>query len=119
MSLSRYARPAFGFLPPSLFAAYGASRFHFAEPELNGFGVTTSTPGLRRSSHVVMCLGLPLRTTKVTTDEATMPLFWSSFQLESTRPASTRRVTSGSSENSTRSVLRPLSTLRDWSPEAP
>ena len=30
--------------------AYGASRFHFAEPELNGFGVTTSMPGWRRSS---------------------------------------------------------------------
>ena len=68
MSLSRYARPAFGSLPPSLFSAYGASRFHFAEPELNGLGVTTSRPGWSRSSQVLMFFGLPLRVTIVTTE---------------------------------------------------
>ena len=63
-----------------LLAAYGASRFHFAEPELNGLGVTTSTPGLSRSSQSLMPLGLPLRTTMVTTEPNGMPLVASAFQ---------------------------------------
>ena len=61
-------------MPPLLLAAYGASRFHFAEPELNGLGVTTSTPGLSRSSQSLMPLGLPLRTTMVTTEPNGIPL---------------------------------------------
>ena len=48
--------------------------FHFAEPELNGFGVTTWTPGLIRSAQPLMCFGLPLRTAKTTTVSAAMPL---------------------------------------------
>jgi len=48
-------------------------RFQRALPELNGFGVTTLTPGLVRSAQVVMCFGLPLRTTKTTTEFVTMP----------------------------------------------
>ena len=35
--------------------------FHFAPPEVNGFGVITSTPSLVRSSQVLMFFGLPLR----------------------------------------------------------
>ena len=48
--------------------------FHFAEPELNGFGVTTWTPGLIRSSQPLMCFGLPSRTAKTTTVSAAIPL---------------------------------------------
>ena len=48
--------------------------FHFAEPELNGFGVITCTPGLTRSAQLLMCLGLPLRTAKTTTVSASIPL---------------------------------------------
>ena len=44
--------------------------FHFAEPELNGFGVTTWTPGLTRSAQPLMCFGLPFRTAKTTTVSA-------------------------------------------------
>ena len=34
--------PAWALRPPSLLTAYGASKFHFAEPELSGLGVMTS-----------------------------------------------------------------------------
>ena len=72
--------------------------FHWAPPEVNGFGVITSTPSLRRSSQVWMFSGLPGRTAKTTTESVTMPLYSFWFQSASTSPASTRRVTSGSSE---------------------
>ena len=42
--------------------------FDFAEPELNGFGVTIWTPDLTRSSQVRMCFGLPPRKAKATTE---------------------------------------------------
>ena len=90
-----------------------------AEPELNGFGVTISMPGFRRSSQVLMFSGFPLRVTMVTTEPKGNPLCSFAFQSSSTRPASTRRVTSGSTEKLTTSVGKPASTLRDWSPEAP
>ncbi len=64
-----------------------------------------------------MFFGLPLRTMKTTTESVTMPLYSFWFQLLSTRPASTRRVMSGSSENSTTSAGRPPSTARDCSPD--
>ena len=47
--------------------------FHLAPPEVNGLGVMTSTPGLSRSSQVLMPLGLPLRTAKTTTELVTKP----------------------------------------------
>ena len=72
--------------------------FHCAPPEVNGFGVITSTPSLRRSSQVWMPFGLPGRTAKTTTELVTMPSYSFWFQSASTRPASTRAVTSGSSE---------------------
>ena len=93
--------------------------FHLAAPEVKGLGVTTLTPGLSRSSQSLMPLGLPLRTTMVTTDPNGIPLCSPAFQLLSTNPASTRRVTSGSTEKLTMSAAAPASTLRDWSPEAP
>ena len=66
-----------------------------------------------------MSFGLPLRVTIVTTEPNGMPLCSPAFQSSATRPASTSRVTSGSTEKFTTSVARPPSTLRDWSPEAP
>ena len=48
--------------------------FHFAEPELNGSGVITWTPGLIRSFQPLMFFGLPSRSAKTTTVFATMPL---------------------------------------------
>ena len=48
-----------------------------------------------------------------------MPLVSLSFQSSATRPSSTRRVTSGSSEKCTTSASAPATTARLWSPEAP
>ena len=42
--------------------------FQRAEPDVAGFGVITSTPGLMRSSQPVMCFGLPACTTIATTE---------------------------------------------------
>ena len=91
--------------------------FHLAPPEVNGFGSITSTSSLIRSSQVWMFLGLPLRTMKTTTESVTKPSYSFLFQSSSTRPASTSRVMSGSSENSTTSAGRPPSTARDCSPD--
>src|SRR5204862_4762957 len=93
--------------------------FQRAPPEVNGLGVSTWTPGLSRSSQVLMCFGLPLRTTNVVTESVTMPLCGSLVQSDETRFAFTRRVMSGASENATTSAGRPDSTARLWSPEAP
>ena len=92
--------------------------FHFAPPEVNGLGSSTSTSPVTRSSQFLMFSGLPLRTMKTTTESVTMPLYSFWFQSLSTRPASTSRVMSGSSENSTTSAGRPPSTARDCSPDA-
>ena len=54
--------------------------FHLAPPEVNGLGSMTSTPGLTRSSQVLMFLGLPLRTMNTTTESVTMPLYSFLFQ---------------------------------------
>src|SRR3954470_12371547 len=62
MSSRRYARPFCGSSPPPLFAPYAARMFHFAAPDVNGFGVRTLTPGLSRSCHVWMLFGAALRT---------------------------------------------------------
>src|SRR5437660_12260578 len=83
---------------------------HLAPPELNGFGKTTSTPGFTRSSQVRMCFGLPLRSTKTTTDFETMPWYAFSSQLLSTSPADTRRSTSVEIEKLTTSAGRPAVT---------
>src|ERR1700741_4669988 len=62
-------------IPDLRAAPYAASTFHFAEPELNGFGVTTWTPGLVRSAQVWMCFGFPSRTTNATTESAAIELY--------------------------------------------
>ena len=66
-----------------------------------------------------MPFGLPLRTAKTTTESVRIPLCSSAFQSGATMPAFTRRVMSGSSENSTTSAGWPASTARLWSPDAP
>ena len=81
-----------------------------APPELNGFGKTTSTPGFTRSSHVLMCFGLPLRSTKTTTDFETMPWYLLLSQFLSTSPDETSRSTSVEMEKLTTSVGRPAAT---------
>src|SRR3954466_15821910 len=93
--------------------------FHFAAPLVNGFGVSTLTPGLSRSSHVRMFFGLPLRTMRLTTDRETRPFVGVLAQSSATRPALTRRSMSGASENATTSAGSPDSTARLWAPEAP
>src|SRR5439155_20453087 len=98
-SASRYARPAALSAPLFDFAPYPASRFHRAPPDANGFGVITCTPGLTRSSQVLMPFGLPLRVAMTTTEPVTMPLVASAFQSGATSLAVTRRVMSCSREN--------------------
>src|ERR1700761_60720 len=93
--------------------------FQRALPEVDGFGVITSTPGLIRSSQPVMCLGLPLRTTKTTTESLEKPCSGFAFQLLETIPSLTRRVMSGVVENATTSAGWPVSTARLCEPEAP
>src|SRR5437660_10395916 len=83
---------------------------HRAPPELNGFGKTTSTPGFTRSSQVLMCFGLPLRSTKTTTDFETMPLYLLLDQFLSTSFASTSLSTSVEMEKLTTSAGRPAAT---------
>ena len=72
-SCVRYACACFGVLCSRNMAPYAAITSQRAPPELNGFGKTTWTPGLTRSSHVRMCFGLPLRRTKTTTEFETIP----------------------------------------------
>ena len=52
-------RPA-EFLPPSLLAAYGASRFHLADPELSGLGVIDLEPRLQQVVPVLDVLRVAL-----------------------------------------------------------
>src|SRR3954468_23801739 len=106
-------------LPSLRWAPYAAITFQRAPPEVNGLGVITETPGLTRSAHVLMCLGLPLRTTKTTTESVTMPRYAFLFQLGATRPALTRESTSGASERLTTSAGRPAATARACEPDAP
>src|SRR5262249_33752358 len=83
---------------------------HFAPPELNGFGKTTCTPGLIRSSQLRMCFGLPLRRTKTTTERDTMPPYLLPAHDLSTCFDTTRRVMSPSTEKLTTSAGRPAAT---------
>ena len=54
--------------------------FQRAPPEVNGFGVSTSTPGLTRSSQPLMFFGLPGRTASATTERVTIPFVGVAFQ---------------------------------------
>ena len=78
--------------------------FQRALPDVDGLGVTTSTPGLIRSSQPVMCLGLPLRTTITTTELTAIPFWDWRPNCWTTRSSLTRRVMSGVVENATTSA---------------
>src|SRR6516164_8894557 len=93
--------------------------FQRALPDVDGFGVITSTPGLIRSSQPAMRLGLPLRTTSTTTESLENPLYGLASQLFATTPSLTSRVMSGVVENATTSAGWPESTARLCDPEAP
>ena len=93
--------------------------FHFAPPEVCTFGVTICTPGFTRSSQSRIFFGFPFRTAKTTTERVTMPPHLSFFQFRGTMPLFTSVVTSGSSESATTSALRPETTARACSPDAP
>src|SRR5215217_3750512 len=118
-SRSRYAVASPSDLPCWSCEPYAAITFHFAPPEVNGLGVTTSTPCLVRSSQVLMFLGLPLRTAKTTTEVETKPSYFDLFQFSSTRPLSTSFLTSGASEKATTSAGNPPCTARLCSPDPP
>src|SRR5437763_1828903 len=81
-------------------------------PEVDGFGLTTS-------SHPLMCFGLPLRTTNTTTESLDIPFCGLASQLFDTRPSLTSRTTSGVVENATTSAGWPESTARLCEPDAP
>src|SRR5271165_347602 len=93
--------------------------FHLALPELNTFGVITPTPGFTRSAQVVMCLGFPGRTTKLTMESVTIPLVGPLSHDFDTRPALTTLVMSGLSEKLTTSAGSPLTTDVAWVPDGP
>src|SRR4051794_9081863 len=93
--------------------------FQRAEPEENGFGVTTLTSFLTRSSNVLIPFGLPLRVTITTTESWAIPLYFCLSQSEETSPASTSRLMSPAWEKWTIEAGWPDSTARLWSPEAP
>src|SRR5437588_8918061 len=93
--------------------------FQRALPEVDGFGVITSTPDLIKSPHPAMCLGLPFRTTITTTESLEMPFSRLASQFLATIPSLTSRVMSGSVENATTSAGWPESTARLCEPEAP
>src|SRR5208283_4734845 len=93
--------------------------FHFALPELNTLGVMTCTPDFTRSAQVVMCLGLPGRTTKETMESVTMPLVLPLSHELDTRPALTSLTMSGLREKLTRSAGSPLTTEVAWVPDGP
>src|SRR5579862_1424695 len=94
--------------------------FHFAPPELNGSGDTTWTPGLTRSLQFAMCFGFPGRTTKATTESATIPPCGSFFvQLLSTRPACVSVSTSSAFERKAMSAGCPATIARACEPDGP
>src|SRR5436305_861852 len=73
-------------LPCSICEPYAAMMFQRAPPEVNGLGSSTCTPGLVRSSQVLIPFGLPLRTTNTTTELVTNPWVGPLVQLELTLP---------------------------------
>src|ERR1700751_4907086 len=93
--------------------------FQRALPEVDGLGVITLTPGLIRSSQVVMCWGFPLRTTNTTTESEEKPSCGLAFQSLDTSLSLTRRVMSGVVENATTSAGWPGATAPAFEAEAP
>ena len=100
-------------------APYAAITFQRAPPEVNGFGVITSTPSLVRSSQVWMFFGLPLRTTNTTTESTSTPLYWPLVPVGVDEPG----VDLAGDVRLEREVQEvgvwPASTARLWSPDEP
>ena len=118
-SFSRFPCACLSVLPCFLQEPYAAMMFQRAPPDVNGFGVTTSTPGRMRSFQLLIFFGLPSRTTKTTTEFVTIPLYDCFFHAASTFPAATSSSTSGARESATMSASRPALTARVCSPEEP
>ena len=93
--------------------------FQRAPPEVNGFGVITWTPGLTRSSQPLMCFGLPLRTTKTTTESETMPLCAFAAQFFGDEALADEQVDVRGERERDEVGGWPAATARAWSPEAP
>ena len=115
----RFAWACLSVLPCFLHEPYAAITFHRAPPEVNGFGVTMSTSGRRRSFQLLIFFGLPSRTTKTTTEFVTIPLYDCFFHFASTFPAATSSSMSGASDSVTTSASRPALIARVCSPDAP
>ena len=92
--------------------------FQRAPPDVNGFGVTTSTSDRRRSFQLLIFFGLPSRTTKTTTELWTIPLYDCFFHFASTRFAATSSSMSGARDSAAMSNSRPALIARTCSPEA-
>src|SRR3954471_20920222 len=111
---------AFLLLIPDLRAKpYAARTFHFAEPEGNGSGVTTCTPGLTRSFQPWMCFGFPGRTTKATTESAAIPPSFAFVQDLEMRPAVATVSMSSPVERKARSAGCPATICLAWEPDGP
>ena len=94
--------------------------FQRAPPEVNGFGVTTSTPPAAGRPRSGCPSGCPCGRTNTTTE------FWTIRRCTGLLPVlgddarrRPARCMSGSSGRWTKSAGWPASTARDWSPEAP
>ena len=98
-SFRRFAWACLSVLPCFRQEPYAAMMFQRAPPDVNGLGVTISTPGRMRSFQVLIFFGLPSRTTKTTTEFVTMPLYDCFFHLASTLPAATSSSMSGASDS--------------------
>src|SRR3954452_9695661 len=111
---------AFLLLIPDLRAKpYAARTFHFAEPEGNGSGVTTCTPGFVRSFQPWMCFGLPGRTMKETTELAAIPPYGGCVQLFATTSASAIVSTSRPVERNATSAGWPATIAFACEPDGP
>src|SRR3954464_4729114 len=93
-SFCTYAVACLSVLPRRRWAPYAARMFHFAEPELNGFGVSTSTPLRVRSFQPLIFFGVPLRRGNPTAGSAAFPPYLCLLPFPSTIPASRSRFTS-------------------------
>src|ERR1700731_4749427 len=93
--------------------------FQRALPELKGFGVKMRIPGFSRSDQVVMWSGLPLGTTKTTTESVTIPFVVGfAFQFGATNLGTSFSM-SLASEKLTTSAGWPAATAFSWLPEGP
>src|SRR5215475_5069669 len=88
--------------------------FHLAPPLCAGSGVRIFRPGLVRSFQLWMCLGLPGRTMKPTTEVATTDWSGSFSQLCVISPAFCTMATSGSSEDAYTSAGNPFTMFSAW-----